>query len=435
MPPGTMRRRRGLLPDVGAAPASGRDDMLRSYDITPTERGHRTSRVIVKTFVPLFVVLLGVFAVRASREWDHIRAVPIGPYRGSATLVGDPENRGTGVSVVFRIEGWRYEAVFYGADAWRVRNRMQGESVLLSATRVSWGERTPRHKLVRHVAGRLDDVTLGGDWTQGSALTRATNRLRRLIAEGASALPPAEGSLLVGLVIGDDRAQPRGMRAAFREAGLSHLTAVSGQNIAFVLAVTAPLVTRLRPRARLAATIGVLAAFTLMTRAEPSVLRASAMAGLAAVVFAVGGRVGAGTTLAVSASVLLVADPFLAWSVGFWLSVSATAGIVLLAPLIETFLDSRRVPKIVVAPLAASASAQIATMPVIMFVFGMPSLWGLPANMLAVPVAGAVMLCGLPICIVAGLLGGTVASLITLPLLLGVRYVWWVATLCGALPG
>ena len=376
-----------------------------------------------------------MFLLRANTEWHRIREVPVGAYAGVATLVGDPEMRGAGVAAVFRIEGWRYEAVFYGADAWRVRDRMQGESVRLSANRREWAGNASRYKLVRHVAGRLDDVILGGDWTQGSALTRATNRLRRLIARGASFLPVVEGSLLVGLVIGDDRAQPRTMRDQFRAAGLSHLTAVSGQNIAFVLAVFAPVVTRLRPRGRLFATLGVVAAFTLMTRAEPSVLRASAMAALAAVVFACGRRIGAVATLAVSSSVLLIADPFLAWSVGFWLSFFATAGLVVLSPRIGSFLERRGCPGFVAAPLAASAAAQIATTPVIALVFGWPSPWGLVANLLAVPVAGVVMLCGLPMCVGAGLVGGPLASVLTAPLLLGVRWVWWVAALVSRLPG
>ena len=42
---------------------------------------------------------------------------------------------------------------------------------------------------------------------------------------------------------------------------------------------------------------------------------------------------------------------------------------------------------------------------------------------------GAVMLAGLPLCAIAGLLGGPVASLIMSPVLLGVRYVWWVAVI------
>ena len=407
-----MRRRRGF--------ASGVDDMVRSY-VNP----------VAATCVALF---LCVFAFRAHTEWNRIDNLPVGEYSGLATLVGDPEIRGAGVAVVFRVEGWRYEATFYGADAWRVRNRMQGESVLMSAVRERWGANVPRYKLVRHIAGRLVDVELGGDWTHGSALTRATNRLRRLIANGATALPPAEGSLMLGLVIGDDRAQPREMRTSFRDAGLSHLTAVSGQNIVFVLAVFAPAITRMKPRARLVATLGVLAAFTLMTRAEPSVLRAAGMAGFSAVVFAAGGKVGAGRALLASSSVLVMADPFLAWSVGFWLSFAATAGLVVIGPRCESALRRLRCPGIVAVPLAASFAAQLATLPILIVVFGRLAPWGLVANLLAVPVAGAVMLAGLPLCLVAGLVGGPIATVLTTPLLLGVRWVWWVAEIVARLP-
>lgn len=405
--------------------------MVRSYDNGAVGPGYRRAL----SFVALFTIVCGVFLFRADAEWRRIRGVPTGAYAGVATLVGDPENRGTGVGVVFRIERWRYEAVFYGADAWRVRDRMQGESVRLSANRLAWGTEVARYKLVRHVAGRLEDVVLGGDWTQGSALTRATNRVRRLITRGASFLPPADASLLVGLVIGDDRAQPRAMRTAFRAAGLSHLTAVSGQNVAFVIAVFSPILTRLRPRGRLLATLGVVGAFALMTRAEPSVLRAASMAGLAAIVFAFGRRVGAGAILLVSSTALLLADPFLAWSVGFWLSASATAGLIALSPHILGLLERRGCPRIVATPLAAAVSAQLATTPVLALVFGWPSPWGLVANLLAVPIAGAVMLCGLPLCIIAALVGGVVAPVITAPLFVGVRYVWWVAAVVARLPG
>lgn len=379
------------------------------------------------------VVFVTLLCWRATSEWARIRDVPTGQYSGRATLVGDPESRGTGVAVVFRVEGWRYEATFYGSAAWRVRNHMQGETVMLSATREAFAATSPRYKLVRHVAGRLTHVTLGGDWTEGSALTRATNRMRRLIARGSARLPPNDGALLLGLVIGDDRAQPREMRESFRQAGLSHLTAVSGQNIAFVLAVFAPFLTRLRPRGRLVVTLAVLGAFTLMTRAEPSVLRAAAMSGLSALVFAAGGRITARRTLVVSSSVLVLCDPFLLWSVGFWLSFGATFGLVLLARPCAVALARLRLPSLVVDPLAASLAAQLGTLPVMVFAFGRVAPLGLAANLLAVPVAGAVMLGGLPICAVAGLVGGRVASLLVAPMLLGVRYVWWVAVIIARL--
>jgi competence protein ComEC len=73
-------------------------------------------------------------------------------------------------------------------------------------------------------------------------------------------------------------------------------------------------------------------------------------------------------------------------------------------------------------------------LPILVFVFGRIAPWGLVANLLAVPVAGVVMLAGLPLCLIAGLVGGPTATLLTAPLLLGVRWVWWVAEIVARLP-
>ena len=71
--------------------------------------------------------------------------------------------------------------------------------------------------------------------------------------------------------------------------GLSHLLAVSGENVAFVMALAAPLLRRLRLGARTAAALAIVFVFAAMTRFEPSVLRASAMAAIA-LLATLGGR-------------------------------------------------------------------------------------------------------------------------------------------------
>ena len=74
--------------------------------------------------------------------------------------------------------------------------------------------------------------------------------MRALIDRGADELPADQAALTRGLVIGDDRDQPPAMVERFRASGLSHLTAVSGQNVAFVLAAAGPLLRRLPVRWR-----------------------------------------------------------------------------------------------------------------------------------------------------------------------------------------
>ena len=100
--------------------------------------------------------------------------------------------------------------------------------------------------------------------------------------------PADDGALFRGLVVGDDRDQPREMIDRFRASGLSHLTAVSGQNVSFLLAAAGPILRRLRPWMRWAVTIGLIAWFVALTRYEPSIVRAGAMAGLSATAFVLG---------------------------------------------------------------------------------------------------------------------------------------------------
>ena len=69
-----------------------------------------------------------------------------------------------------------------------------------------------------------------------------------------------DAALFTGLVIGDDARQSPEMISAFRSSGLSHLTAVSGENVAFVLALVAPLLRRCSLRGRLVGALAVLAA-------------------------------------------------------------------------------------------------------------------------------------------------------------------------------
>lgn len=397
----------------------------RTDSVHPTRVTPGTARLVTLLLVPLLALAVWW---RADQEWRRIERVPLGDYVGTATLVGDPQPFSqAGARAVFRIEGWRYETSLYGADARRVLRHLQGETVRISARRTALSGDAKRRKQVRHVAGRLVEVDLGTEWTNGSALTRATNRLRRLVARGTAHLPADDAALALGLLIGDDRAQPRAMIDAFRDAGLSHLTAVSGQNIAFVLAAAAPLLTRLNSGRRLLATWGVIAVFALITRAEPSVMRAGVMAGTVALCFAKGWNVTSRAVLAVSATVLVLVDPFLVWSVGFWLSVGATAGLVTLSAPIARLLRRSRLPRVLEAPLSTTLAAQVGTLVPMLWVFGRVAPVGILTNLLAVPVAGAVMLVGLPLSMVSGLLGAPIGDVLTAPMLVGVRWVWWVA--------
>src|SRR5690606_6159961 len=141
----------------------------------------------------------------------------------------------------------------------------------------------------------------------------------------------------------------------------------SGQNVLFVLAAAGPVLRRLQLRGRLVASLAVIGLFAVVTRAEPSVLRASAMAAIACWAAFAGRPVSRLRILALAVAGLLLVDPLLARSVGFRLSVGASAGLVLLASPLAARLPG---PRWLAEPLAVTLAAQVGVAPFLLTTFG-----------------------------------------------------------------
>ncbi|MBW8767732.1 MAG: ComEC/Rec2 family competence protein, partial [Geodermatophilales bacterium] len=248
---------------------------------------------------------------------------------------------------------------------------------------------------------RVSVVSAGGPPTlvgKPGALQRAAGALRgALAASSGRVLDDRSAGLLPGLVVGDTRAMDPVLESDFRRAGLSHLTAVSGANVAIVLAgVLWPLRRRGADR-RVQAVVGVLglAGFVVLARPSASVLRAATMGAVTLLALASGRSRAAIPALWAGASVLLLIDPGLAADPRFALSVAATAAIVLLAPGWAAGLRDRGCPVVVADALAVSAAAGMATAPVVAGLSGTVSLVSLPANLLAAPAVAPATVLGL----------------------------------------
>jgi competence protein ComEC len=382
-------------------------------------------------------VAVGAVAGQRSRDaWESLRPEVLGAHTGWVTVASDPAPAGAAVRVLVDVDGQRHEVWVRGragqvrARAWRAGERLlvHGERVALRPDRierVAW----------QHVVAELR-IEWVADVAPGTPLATAVNRVRDLIARGGASMDPTDAALYRGLVMGDDRDQPSSMIERFRASGLSHLTAVSGQNVAFVLAAAGPLLTRLRPGWRLVVTLGLVAWFVTLTRFEPSILRAGAMAALSAIAFATGRERAPARLLAIAVTALLLVDPLLVRAIGFWLSVGATAGVTVVAPMLAGVLAPLGR---LAGPAAVTLGAQVGVLVPSTLVFGLPPIMSIPANLLAVPVAGAVMLVGLPAGLLAGATDGVVPWLgpVTMaPVAAGVRWVDTVAALGARLePG
>jgi competence protein ComEC len=229
---------------------------------------------------------------------------------------------------------------------------------------------------------------------------------------------------------------PPGLVDDFRTAGLTHLTAVSGANIAILVSVVllAGRWAGLRGRWLPVAGSLAMAAFVVLARPQPSVLRAAAMGAIALLAMVTGRRRRSLAALGAAALVLLLVDPWLARSYGFVLSVLATAGLVLLAPVWARRWQARGVPRPLAEALAVPLAAQLVCGPVIVLLSGRLSLVAVPANLLVAPAVAPATVLGV-LATAAGPLDGGLARLLATAA--GVP-VWWVAQVArhaAALPG
>jgi len=174
----------------------------------------------------------------------------------------------------------------------------------------------------------------------------------------------------------------------------------------------------------------VLVAFGTVTRFEPSVLRASAMAALSVSAAALGRSVGPVRLVALAVAAVVLVDPLLVRSVGFQLSVGASLAIAIAGTRLAATVPG---PRVLAEALGVTIAAQAGVAPVIIGRFGGIPVVSLVTNVAAVPVAGLVTSWGLPAGVAAGV-APSLAPMIHLPTTVLIGWVALVARLGSTMP-
>ena len=229
------------------------------------------------------------------------------------------------------------------------------------------------------------------------AIPEGLGSLRRWLLGGLNTVvPEPEAALAGGILLGVRASIAPEVNEAFARAGLTHVVAISGWNIAIVAALasaaTRPLI-RVRGGRHTAVLVAgtAVVGYVLLTGASPSVVRAGLMAGGLVLARLGGSRAHAMSALLLAMLLMLVAAPPVLWDVGFQLSALATAGLVWFAAPLEAWLA--RWPALVREPVALTLAAQLTTLPVILLNFDRLSLVAPIANVAVVPLVPLVMLC------------------------------------------
>jgi len=245
----------------------------------------------------------------------------------------------------------------------------------------------------------------------GSRLSAALHRVRSALSgvmQRSIAAPQA--GLAQALLLGIRSELPQPVKESFRDAGMSHLLAISGLHVGVVMALTlgagSALAGRNNPWAILTAGL-VIWGYAILSGLDPPVVRAAIMGSL----FLAQGLLGRGirglTALLLAGAAMLMVDPNLLRSLSFQLSFTAMAGVILGLPMITALTSAMRSLltsdawavrwgthglSLLVASMVISTTTTLATLPLVAWHFGEIPLMSVPATILAMPAMPAALL-------------------------------------------
>jgi competence protein ComEC len=208
-----------------------------------------------------------------------------------------------------------------------------------------------------------------------------TSRIRSAVRGDA-------GALLAGFVTGDDSSLSDPTQAAFERTNMSHITAVSGSNVAVLLGMWFFLMPARRLRRSmlaLALVISLIWLYVVLVGMGPGAVRAGLFATFMLPAARLGRRPDPLTALMAASAAMLLLRPGFASNVGFWLSLAASAAMV-------TCIDHASPTRgsFFLRGLVALVAAQVATLPITMWVFGGWSPASLIANLIVGPIVAVV---------------------------------------------
>lgn len=203
--------------------------------------------------------------------------------------------------------------------------------------------------------------------------------------------------LLIGLLIGDTDEIDEETKEDFRNSNLTHMLAVSGLHVSYVLLAVNYIITKVKIHKKLSKIIVMLLIlfFILVTGATPSVLRAGTMT----IYLILGGifyrRISVFSSLNLSLLVIIIMNPYCLFDVGLQLSYAGTIGIVYLYPIIKEKIYNKA------NSILITISANIVIIPIIMYNFNTILLTFFISNLLAGPIIGIIIILGFSIIIIS----------------------------------
>ncbi len=362
--------------------------------------GRRGSRAGVRTVaagtIAVAVVGLG-FAIAVQLRVDQVRHHPLADRYGSVAAVivtpsETPRSLGGG-RMMFR-------GSLRAVDTDEMSGRVVVFTSVVGYTELTAGQpaaftariaRSTRRDLTVAVLSVTGEPTLG----EAAPIQQAAQRVRTAFAAAArGSLPADQAAMLPALVLGDTSALTGETTSEFRASGLTHLTAVSGANVTIVCGAVLLTAGLVGPRVAVALAAVALLAFVIVVQPSASVLRAAVMGAITLLAVVSHRRRQAIPVLSASVIALMIGAPELAVDVGFALSVSATAALVVVAPAWSRRMVGRGWPKPLADSVSVAVAAQLVTAPLVAAISGNFSVVAVAANLAVAAVIAPITVIG-----------------------------------------
>ncbi len=255
-------------------------------------------------------------------------------------------------------------------------------------------------------------------------------------------LPKDHVGILLGMIIGDTFYISQDIKESFKLSGISHLLAVSGTNITYIIITTKFIFNKIFGKSiSNYFSIITIVIFILIAGTSPSVVRAGIMAIILIISEVFSKEPCTLSTVSVTCLLMLLYNPYIICDVGFLLSFGGTIGIVLLYKKIKSKFESlnnllnvkNKIIFIIEDVISLSASAQIIIIPVMAYYFNSISIISLLTNILVYPFVGFITIGGIATFLI-GLIFFPFAKIISFSIYVLISILICIAKLCSLLP-
>ena len=286
---------------------------------------------------------------------------------------------------------------------------------------------------------------------QTGVFARAIHDIRKsIVAKIRRILPEDIANLCTGLLIGEKTQLSEDIQETFRKSSLSHMLAISGAHVSYILLGITTFIQKLKLHKRWGKCILILffVFFMALTEFTPSVTRSCIMVILQLLASILFRKSDTYQNLAMSSFIILLVNPYALLDIGFQLSFGGTIGIVIFSKKLQSMKEEDKIKKEkfthkrraliekglqkVKEMCMVTLAANLVIIPIMMYHFNTISLTFFISNLLASPILGISLILGMIFMI--SLLMLPLAKLISLLLYPILQILIWIARVSSNLP-